>query len=195
MFVIKSGGAIMRTLTMCNNRVKEEKMVYKIITDMTDIRQEMTIGNDTVLCAIVPPPYCRLVGCSAGITELKIPAEIGGYPLRLMTAGVFANCDRLQNISFSDNLLEIPDSAFMDCEVLERVELPKTLQSIGRNAFMGCISLKAIYVPKSVCYIGNKALGYVTETGEKLMDFVIMGETLTAAESYAIENNITFIHR
>ena len=117
----------------------------------------------------------------------------------------FAFCPKLTNVSLPTTLLGIGGNAFRDCAMLTAVELPPNLASIGYSAFVGT-GLTEITIPASVNYIGECAVGYSanhyenwdeeTHTGDlvqnKVEGFVIRGYTNSAAEYYALENEIAF---
>lgn len=113
----------------------------------------------------------------------------------------------VKNLIIEDGITSIGNWAFSSFNNLENINLPDTLTSIGDNAFRyfyyGGISLKSITIPISVTSIGNNALGYygysyVLDDGvyydeKQIDDFTIYGYTGSQAETYAKENNITFI--
>lgn len=83
---------------------------------------------------------------------------------------------------------------------IDTIILPRGLKGIGKGAFLQCNDLKEIVIPETVEEIEDYALGYYsyhyagTDTiYEKYEDFIIKGTLGSAAESYAIENDITFI--
>ena len=86
--------------------------------------------------------------------------------------------------------------AFYKAENLTSVSLPSKLVTIENNAFYGCINIKSITVPKTVNYIGAKALGFyhkINVTADQKVDgFKICGYKNSAAQAYAVDNNIKF---
>ena len=76
------------------------------------------------------------------------------------------------------------------------IALPESLKTVGDWAFEDCFALKEIYVPAGVTAIGDGAFGYYyVEEGDVdllLEGFLLVGETGSAAETYATENGITF---
>ena len=86
--------------------------------------------------------------------------------------------------------------AFYKAENLTSVSLPSKLVTIENNAFYGCINIKSITVPKTVNYIGAKALGFyhkINVTADQKVDgFKIRGYKNSAAQAYAVDNNIKF---
>lgn len=143
---------------------------------------------------------------------VKIPRScmyIGDY--------AFCTCISLENVAFSDNLIGIGASAFHSCILLKSIIVPRSVTTIGARAFADCDSLlsavfddglsyispfafysceklKCVTIPASVLYIGRLALGYINYGGYVASDsdFMIHGNNGTAAETYAINNEIMF---
>ena len=90
-----------------------------------------------------------------------------------------------------DNLSTLPANAFNGLSNLKGVKLNNGLTEIGDYAFYGCTSLLEVDVPASVVTIGEKAFGYNSD-GELIDGFVLYGQYGTAAEEYALNNNIAF---
>ena len=67
----------------------------------------------------------------------------------------FENCIRLKNVTCSEGLSSIGNSAFKNCVSLAAIELPESVERIGSSAFSGCISLAAIRIPQNVTSISG----------------------------------------
>ena len=66
---------------------------------------------------------------------------------------------------------------------------------VGEGAFIDCTSLTNVTIPASVTDIGDEAFGYFYEKSTReYVNFTIYGYTGTAAETYANENDFTFIN-
>ena len=85
----------------------------------------------------------EITGCNKGVTEVEIPAEIQGYPVKT-----------------------IGEYAFNGCKNLVSVILPKGLRHIGHKAFYDCLALTSIYIPNSVIKIGPLAFGWCLKLSE-----------------------------
>lgn len=105
-------------------------------------------------------------------------------------------------ISIREGTKYIADYAFSNyMNNIEAVVLPNSLKEIGEEAFIGAEKLKEIFIPESVEYIGAHAIGYYsyhytqTDSIYKKYDngLVIKGIKGSVAETYAKENDITFI--
>ena len=86
----------------------------------------------------------------------------------------------------------IPSNAFNGFSNLRNIEINNGLTSIGSYAFYDCTALKEVDVPRTVTEIGEQALGY--GTNGKIAEFTILCDYETAAEEYAVTNNVPFEH-
>jgi len=80
-------------------------------------------------------------------SEIVIPADLGGCPVRVVEANAFNGCTSLSSIT-----------------------IPNSMTSIGRSAFSGCTSLSYITIPNSVTSIGEGAFNYSGLTSIHLFD-------------------------
>lgn len=81
--------------------------------------------------------------------DLKNCSDIG--------SSCFRSCSKLESVSCSNTLKEIPDSCFGGCISLKNILLPENLTKIGAYAFDGCISLEGCTLPTTLTEIGNCA--------------------------------------
>ena len=110
---------------------------------------------------------------------------------------ILINCTGLKSVRLPGGWSEIPDYMFYGCSGLESYEIPDSVTRIGRSAFYGCPLLKSITVPDTVTEIGDRALGYVQGASDWTYDivegFTMYGSFGSAAQTYAVENGITFV--
>lgn len=147
------------------------------------------------------------------LTEIKFPSTLEeinffafGYCEKLTTVDLsntnlsyihefgFAYCSALSDVSLPETLMEISGGAFAYCTSLADITFPDKLQYIGQSAFMNT-GLKKVYIPSSVNSIGYCAFGYdISKTGEEIMndDFIIVGESGSAAQTYAKDNDTDY---
>lgn len=173
------------------------------ITIDTDNTKYSSNGN----CIIDLESKTLVLGCNTSVipsdgsaTTIGLAAFAGSHDLpsvsipnciRTIEATAFNDCDKLVNVIIPGSVTSLGPDSFGGCDKLERVVINNGVSSIEDGAFKGCPSLKQIEIPKSVTTIGNKAFGY-NFSDEKYADFIIRGYIDTAAEIYAIENNIPF---
>ena len=136
------------------------------------------------------------------IENVDLPSGV-----KKITPFSFNNCN-VKSVNLPDTVTEIMYFAFSNCTSLAYVNIPESVKSIGStpvdnrgSVFSNCPSLKAVTIPSSVEAIGPESFGYLSsyddETGEyvsKTVDnFTIYGKSSSAAETYANNNNFTFV--
>jgi len=148
-------------------------------------------------------------GCKS-LTSINWPASISVIP-----DGTFWGCCSLESVEFSGEIVEIGNHAFAECTNLSVVELPEGLKSLGEKVFEKCgfhdiqlppgllsigegtfssTNLTWIQIPNSVEVIGDYAFGYYDGSCDTPnTSFIIYGDAGTAAEMYAIENQMKFV--
>ena len=127
----------------------------------------------------------------SSISTITLPSSI-----TTIYDGAFMESD-LTSIALPYGLTSIAYSTFRWCDKLTDVTIPDSVTSIEQDAFTGCTSLRNLTIPASVRTIDNFAFGYqlsTDATGYTRLDGVtITGVPGSAAETYAKNNNITFI--
>jgi len=121
--------------------------------------------------------YIEISDCDISATEVVIPSEINGLPVKSIGQYAFMDCSLLENveiqegvtriwfsafensgiknISLPKSLIYIEGSAFKDCENLEKIVLPSELERIEHYAFKNCTSLKEITLSEKLASIGT----------------------------------------
>lgn len=131
----------------------------------------------------------RAFSGNTAITSIIMPNSV-----TTIENGAFDSCYSLKEVILSQKLTTIKDNAFWGCTALSKISIPKSVTTIGFGAFGHCDSLKNIYVPKTVKEIGNYAFGFVYYGDfSPLSDFVLLGETQSAAENYALKYNFKML--
>ncbi len=130
-------------------------------------------------------------GDKDGLTDVSIPAELGGKSVTSMTYDAFGGCTSLKSVSTPSSLKKIGHHSFSGCKSLENVTLSSGLTTIEFDAFYNCPNLKSVMIPASVTEIGSNAFGYNGYT--KVEGFTIKGYAGTEAERYAKDNGFEFI--
>lgn len=106
--------------------------------------------------------------------------------LRRIGNDCFYGCKKLECVVIGNDVVEINDWAFRMCEHLNRVTMGENVEKIGECAFYDCIRLERLDIPENVAEIGDTA--FYTRRGITLG--VVEG---SAAEKYAVENNLKFV--
>jgi hypothetical protein len=127
-----------------------------------------------------------LNGCKK-LQSLTIPdtvTSIGGT--------IMSDCTALTDLKLSNSITSIPRNAFYNCTALTEVNIPDSVTTIGKYAFYRCDALEKIQIPESVVTIEDHAIGYMNSS--KVSEILtIYGCSESAAEAYAVENNISFV--
>lgn len=169
--------------------------------------QEVSIGN-----GINELPSEIFLGCSA-LSSITLPDSI-----QTIQMGAFQYCSSLKSINLPNNLTQIQDMAFTDTG-LEKITFPNNPINIGwasfagnenltnvifsnsetfvgESAFSECENLKSVIIPENVVEIGDYAFGYKSDPSThdyvKVNGFKIFCYANSAAEEYAIRNNINY---
>ena len=98
---------------------------------------------------------------------VRIPAEIGGYPVTSIGSHAFKNNTSVQYLKLPDGMKELDDSALSDIELLKEVVVPESVEKIGNLAFSK--------VQKAICVKGSFAWNYM----KYMADEVVEGTSLS----------------
>ena len=119
-------------------------------------------------------------------SDFVIPSEIEGHKVVSIGTGAFKDSN-VKNIVVPNSVTSIGNSAFYGCSSLTQIEIPTSVTSIGDDAFHNCSSLSQIEIPSSVTSIGRAAFSGCS-------NLTIWCDPDSAAEKYAIENNIPYLY-
>ena len=88
--------------------------------------------------------------------KVKIPAYIGGLPVRRINDAAFIACQQITDVEIPATVREIGARAFSDCWNLSNITFAagSGLTTIGDSAFTNCISLTSITLPKTLSRLG-----------------------------------------
>ena len=88
---------------------------------------------------------------SANIKNLVAPQYVCGVGISALGQG---SCESLTNITISESVAYIGDSAFLGCSGLTSMTIPGNVADIGDSAFYGCSGLADVAIGNSVTNIG-----------------------------------------
>ena len=103
---------------------------------------------------------------------------------RLIADYAFAECENMENIQMSDNLLYIGKMAFALCTALQEIKIPKHVTRIEELTFFACLRLRKIEIPASVAVIEHGTFG-----GCRLLDSIIVA---AKNPNYTITDGVLF---
>ncbi|MBQ2661047.1 MAG: leucine-rich repeat protein [Clostridia bacterium] len=121
--------------------------------------------------------------CAFDLKKIEIPSSV-----KSIGAGAFAFCTSLANIELPKGLTSLEHDLFDACTSLTHIEIPEGVTEIQYFVFEGCSALESVIIPASVTNIDESAFNLSYDS-----NLVIYGMRGSRAESYAKENNITFI--
>ena len=158
----------------------------KIPDSMTYIAARAFEGCTSLTVAEIPDSVTK-IGSSAfrectSLIAIEIPDG-----MTYIDEFTFSLCTSLATVKISDSVTEIGASAFNHCTSLAEIVIPDSVTKIGPYAFNACTSLAEIVIPDSVTEIGTSAFNHCSD------NLTIYGYTNSYAETYAKENEITFV--
>ena len=193
-----------KTDIICYPAGKKDKN-YTIIDGVTSIGGNfencINLTSVTIPNSVTNIYYGAFEGCTS-LTAINVATGNKNY---VSVNGVLYNKDKTKpicypagkkdkNYKIPDGVTEIGDNAFRDCTSLTSITIPDSVTQIENYAFSGCISLTNVTIPDSVTYISDIALGYYFDNGYKKIDnFKIYCHSGTAAERYAINNDLDYV--
>lgn len=89
--------------------------------------------------------WIRITDYSGTDTEVRIPEEIEGLPVRIIAKKTFLSRKQLRKAVLPVTIEEIGDWAFAYCTNLESVWLPKKKMKLGSRIVMECPNVRWIY--------------------------------------------------
>ena len=100
----------------------------------------------------------------------------------------------MKNVVLPDSLEIIEVNAFSGCKVLTEIVLPKNLKTIQSNFFGICPALEKIVISEKTTDIQNYVFSSLDDWDHGLSSpkIVIFGRKNSAAEKYAVKNNLPF---
>lgn len=132
--------------------------------------------------------YC-FAECSA-LESIELPDGVTS-----LDQSTFAGCTALSDVKLPANLTTLGDSVFYQCKSLSEIQWPQYLSSIGQACF-AATAMKSVDIPATITGIGYSAFGYNVDENDQFVknsSFTIYGYDGSYAQTYASENELTFV--
>ena len=100
--------------------------------------------------------YYVVTDCGNEETEIFIPEEYNGKPVKEIAPNAFKDNDRITVAVIGNNVEVIGNSAFDGCDNLKTVVIGSSVKTLGDKAFAFCKSIEEIALPEGIEYIGTK---------------------------------------
>ena len=104
-----------------------------------------------------------VTGATPATGRVEIPAMLGGYPVKSIGRGAFAQATNLTEIVIPAGVTEIESLSFYECWDLVSVTIPPGVTSIGSQAFEYCFELSSVDIPVGVTNIDASAFSYCSQ--------------------------------
>lgn len=93
-----------------------------------------------------------LVKCKDGSRHVAIPAGIS-----TIGVGAFKNCEKLERVTFGDEVKVLQKEAFRGCKSIKSIVLPANIKKVGDSAFRDCISMTSLVCENPKIELGERA--------------------------------------
>lgn len=131
--------------------------------------------------------YFIVTGFSGKPSDVVIPAQLYGAPVRGVAEQAFIQCRYLQSVTIEEGVEYTGGAAFAFCRALAQASLPSTLDT-AYSTFAYCTALKTVTMAEGFAAVGDRdfyacsALESVNGTAESAIN---LPSTLTAIEQNA----------
>ncbi len=136
--------------------------------------------------------YVKVISYLAEETEVTIPSEIDGKPVRVIGSLCFHQTADVTTVIIPDSVTEIEGSAFYYADALVSIVIPDSVERIGSRAFAWCnsltsidlgariteipeycfnhcASLTSVTIPASVTKIGQRAFSFCDSLSDQIV--------------------------
>lgn len=109
----------------------------------------------------------------------------------------FYGCDKMNTITFSDELMYIGEKAFEGCQSLRKLNIPNAVIFISSDSLDGCVALESIQVAENnICYCSEDGVLYNKDRsiilkfpGNKTSDEFVIPDTVQTVNDSSFSNN------
>lgn len=181
----KTTGLQSRICTLCER--KEEKIIEKTAhkynsenaCEYCGVELAYTSGLDYERLGYSSSSYYYVVKGigTATETDIVIPAQHAGYPVKAVASEAFYGNDRITSIFAPSTITEVGTNAFYYCEKLHTITL-EGVNKIGSQAFKKCSKLEKISI-KSAKEIGTESFSDCV----KLKDVALSENTILIGQN------------
>ena len=143
--------------------------------------------------------FVVIEGYEGESSELVIPSEIDGKPVREIGYSAFSGHEDIKSVQIPESVERIGHNAFSGCKGITSISVPDTVASLGDGAFSDCASLAEVKLPHGLARIEDDTFSdckelkniSIPESTERLGKRVFSGcESLSAI---TITENISTI--
>lgn len=109
----------------------------KVIADPPDKTKTIAVEpSENFLHDVQPDGTIILYEYKGDSVTVKIPSEIDGKKVTVISDGSFSHCETVERVIIPDTITNISSSAFAHCKKLSEISLPKSIEFIGSEAFL-----------------------------------------------------------
>lgn len=139
-------------------------------------------------------------------TELRIPEEYNGLPVKEVKERAFYRLDNLVSVNVPNSIEIIGNGAFESCKILKKVTLGNNVKEIGEHAFNYCNNLAEINIPDSITKLGLTFISYKSRVlkyneyddclylGNETNPYVVLMEAKVSKKNYTIHKDTKVIY-
>ncbi len=153
------------------------------MTVFAETEAEELIHAETGLHYTVTDGIVTITGCESTVTNVNIPAEIDGLPVKIIGNQAFSFNNNIKTAIIAEGVTTIESSAFTNCRFITSIDLPSTVTYIGDSAFQTCTRLVDIEIPDGVTVINDYAFSSCA------LEQIVIPEGVTEIKPYAFDGN------
>ena len=157
--------------------LRENQWVYSVYTDKNNMQ------------------YAAITRYDGKETDIELPAEIGGFPVKVISREAFCNSRYITSVVIPENVSEIGKYAFSGCIGLSSVTFPSSLRNVREGAFYGCRSLNEAGFSEGLTKIGSFAFYGCIHLKTAVFPSTLRGIGDSSFEGCGMLENVSFGNR